>query len=384
MNVLVISSWYPSEEKPFAGIFVQAWARCISLTNDVVVMTWQRCEHSLQEAFSISRGVEKGMRTLRIRYRCSPVPGLSHLVLLRAMKAAVEELGTAGWSPDIIHAHVYSSGFFSVLLGSWLGIPVVITEHFSGFARGIVTGIERWKALYAFNRSAFVLPVSENQREALLSFGVRTPMVVVPNPVDVSFFSQLKKAPHKSNLENRKKKLLFVGLLTSIKGLDLLLSALSLVRGVRTDWHLDIVGDGPERENLQAQSRALGLEAFITFHGAKSQEDVARFMRNADAFILPSRWETLPCVVIEALSSGVPVLATRVGGLPELVNAGNGLLVEPENVEALAKGINELLVSLNSYDRDSIAQSAYARYSLEAVNRKLDKLYAEALKQRGI
>lgn len=103
-------------------------------------------------------------------------------------------------------------------------------------------------------------------------------------------------------------------------------------------------------------------------------------MKKADASILPSRWDILPCVVIEALASGVPVPATRVGGLPELVSSDNGLLVEAENIEALAGGIHEILNRLNDYDRVSIAKSAHARYSFEAANRTLDRLYAEAVR----
>lgn len=265
MNILFLTSWYPSHIKPGAGVFVKDWARAASLLNEVVILTWTGIDPSARDTIELSDAVEDGIRTLRARYRPSRLRGVAQLRLLRSLATGVRQLIAEGWRPDVIHAHVYSSGFYAVLIGAWFKIPVVITEHFSGFARGIVTGIERWKALYAFNNSAFVLPVSENQREVLLSFGVRVPMLVVPNPVDVSLFSPPEKVPPSNKRKDREKKLLFVGLLSSIKGIDLLLSALSQVRNIGTDWHLAIIGDGPERKTCRLNHAILALMASSHF-----------------------------------------------------------------------------------------------------------------------
>lgn len=133
--------------------------------------------------------------------------------------------------------------------------------------------------------------------------------------------------------------LLFVGRHAGVKGLFVLLEALDRV--ARPDLRLTLIGDGPDRTDLEAEARRRGLDA--RFLGYRSQDEVADALRAADALVLPSFAEGVPVVLMEAAASGLPVIATRVGGVEELVSDGEtGLVVPPGDVDALARAIDRL------------------------------------------
>jgi len=117
------------------------------------------------------------------------------------------------------------------------------------------------------------------------------------------------------------------------------------------------------------------LQDVVRFHGLKTKPEVAEFMRKADVFVLPSEWENLPCVIIEAMTSGLPIVATSVGGIPEMVDDKMGLLVPPRDSEKLMQALHHMLDTVLNYPRESIAARARARYSYESVGEKLTELY---------
>lgn len=142
--------------------------------------------------------------------------------------------------------------------------------------------------------------------------------------------------------------LLYVGSLTNIKGVDIVLHALRRVRDNHRPLTLYLAGDGPERPSLEAQAQALGIHDLLRFLGRQPPEEVARLMANCRILILASRAEGMPLVVLEAMSQGKAVIATAVDAIPLLVQHGQtGLLIEPENPVALADAI----VLLDTDDR---------------------------------
>jgi len=135
--------------------------------------------------------------------------------------------------------------------------------------------------------------------------------------------------------------LLFVGRLVSQKGCDILLAALSGLATHHT-WHLTIIGDGPARASLEAAAHRHGLNHRITFTGWRPADDIAQ--RHADIFVLPSRDEGLPSAVLEAMGRAMPVVATRIGGVPDLVTHGEtGLLVPAEDPTSLRAALQRLM-----------------------------------------
>jgi glycosyltransferase involved in cell wall biosynthesis len=139
-------------------------------------------------------------------------------------------------------------------------------------------------------------------------------------------------------------RVLFVGRLDAVKGGPLLLEAFAAARGIHPDATLDIVGDGVERTRLEGRARDLGLDGAVTFHGYLSQEAVARRMEAADMLVLPSFAEGVPVVLMEAMASRIPVIASRVAGVAELVEDGvSGFVVPPADLATLTDRLGALL-----------------------------------------
>ena len=378
LKVLHVAAWYPSKENPVAGVFVREHVKATALYNDVVVLYPEGADKKIRGLYWIEDNVEDGIRTLRLRYRKSPIPKTSYFVYLWAMFRAFRYLVENGFRPDVIHAHVYSAGVPAVLIGKRYGLPVVITEHSTGFPRGLVRGVEKLKAKFAFERAAVVCPVSNNLRMYIERLGIKARFQVVPNVVDMSLFSPPKGPCER---EDGRKRLLVVALLTPIKGIPYLLEALARLKEKRDDFLLDIVGDGPNRGEYEELVNKLGLQNVVRFHGLKTKREVAEFMKKADVFVLPSEWENLPCVIIEAMASGLAVVATNVGGIPEIVSNEVGMLVPPKDARALAQALNDVLEHLNQYQRENISIEA-KRYSYEVVGKTLDNLYKELVSAR--
>jgi glycosyltransferase involved in cell wall biosynthesis len=179
-------------------------------------------------------------------------------------------------------------------------------------------------------------------------------------------------------------RLLTVAALADKKGHAYLLQALAQLRADgATPVTLDLVGDGEEREPLERLTRALGIEDIVRFVGEQPKERVAEMMREADLFVLPSLYENLPCVLIEATASGLPCVATSVGGVPEIVDSDNGVLCPPRDAAALAGAIAAALDRAPPVDPAALAGRATARFGYEAFERNWTALYEELVSEAG-
>jgi len=189
---------------------------------------------------------------------------------------------------------------------------------------------------WALRRASRVLSPSAYLRGIALGWGLEPERVsVLPNPSpEIPPLSPRDELRAQLGLEGPT--LVFAGRLGVQKALGVALDALAAVPGVT----LAIAGDGPERERLRRRARELGLDGRARFLGAVSRETVLRLFRAADASLLSSSWENFPHTVVEALAVGTPVIATAVGGVPEVVrDEENGLLVPPNDPDALAAAI---------------------------------------------
>ena len=168
----------------------------------------------------------------------------------------------------------------------------------------------------------------------------------------------------------------FVGRLTAQKALPLALDALVEVPSAR----LVIVGDGPERAALERRVAELGLEERVTFDGALPRDEVLRRVAGARAALLPSAWENLPHAAVEALAVGTPVVATAVGGVPEVVHDDeNGVLVPPGDPRALADALRRVLEDDALRERLAAgARPSVAAIGRDAIYSRLEAILAEA------
>jgi glycosyltransferase involved in cell wall biosynthesis len=352
MRVLFVTTSWPTEESPVDGVFVQEHARTVASFADVRVLHLHRAAGGLER-------IGGDPPAWRLGYRGLPRPFSYGSFLLgpRRMRS---------WRPEIVHAN----SFLSTLSALPLRRPVVYSEHWSAFlpeGGDRLSPTMRHAAKLALRRADLVLPVSEALRRELARLAPRTRMRVVPNVVDERVFH-----PGESPEPRR---LLTAGLLNDgRKGLDLVLEALAQAN---QNLRLEVAGDGEQRPEYERIATRLGLDEMVTFRGLLSKPELAESMRSAGLFVLGSRWENNPCVVLEALASGLPVVANRVGGLPELIDGTNGVLVERAEPERFAAGIAEALK--RRFDRVEIARRARERFGREAVATLLRDAYDDAL-----
>ena len=200
---------------------------------------------------------------------------------------------------------------------------------------------------------------------------------VIPNVVDPDIFRQSPKRD-----DRQTKQLLYVGNFKPLKNVSILVEALGRMNQRWQDWHLDLVGDGSERARCELLASNLGIADKMTFHGMIQKGEIAALMLEADFFVHPSGWENLPCVLLEALTTGTPVVATNVGGVPEIVEDGLGLMVPPNDIGALAAGIAEMLPNPAQSEPSAIRERS-RRYWPDAVADTLQDAYLTALRERS-
>jgi glycosyltransferase involved in cell wall biosynthesis len=377
MRILIVPKWYPWPDRTVFGLFCQEQARALARQHDVVVLASDATPDPPFRAFTLTDGVEDGLRTLRVRYRRPRLRPLALGFQVAGLLAGLGRLRRAGWRPDVVHAHVYSAGLAAIPLARRARVPLVLSEHFTGFERGLVTGPERTLAGIAFRAADLIAPVSHDLARRLEAFGARPDRIaVVPNVVDADTFHPPPDAqPRRASDPPR---LLSVGTLTAKKGHRDLLDALTQAPMREHRVSLQLVGAGDERPALEAQAAAAGLD--VAFLGERPKADVAALMREADLFVLPSHHENLPTVLIEAQASGLPAVATAVGGVAELIDGTSGRLVPARDPAALSRAIAEALDARERFDPAALAERARERYGYEAFAARWSELYARLVR----
>lgn len=366
---MFLSSWYPSEENPVAGIFVKEHAKAVALYNDVTVISLYDGSRFQKSLYEVSENIEEGIKTIRLKHKISPIPKTSYFIYIWSILSYFRKMIKQGYRPDIIHAHVYTAGVTAVILGSLYKIPVVITEHYTNIATHSLKLREKINLRFAMNKAQIILPVSQDLEEAIKSYRVKNRFRVVPNVVNTDMFYFSKSF----DIQDNKKRILSVCILTPRKGISYLLKSLSQLKQKRQDFVLDIVGDGPNRKEYEDLTKNLGLDEIVKFHGR--QPEVVTFMRSCDFFVLPSLYENFGVVYIEAIACGKPVIATNAGGPKEFVNKEVGILVLPKDVTALTEAIDYMLDHYQDYSSKKISQYAKENFGYEAVGEKVTSIY---------
>jgi glycosyltransferase involved in cell wall biosynthesis len=375
LNIVVLPAWYPTPDQPVNGIFVRGQALAVQRCNAVVVIADAGSDANIRGLFQVADGHEDGLRVFRVFYRRLPL--LDAVGYLLAIDRVLRRLRREGRPTDVIHAHVYRAGWAAVLIGAVHRLPVVITEHSTEFVRRTLTPGARRRAAFAFRRADLVCPVSHDLQRRIEEYGLRARFEVVPNQVDIDRFTPREVPAPRPPL-----RLLNVAMHDPKKGLTDLLEAFARLEPARADLRLDLVGDGPQDAELRARASRLGISGHVVFHGVQTPEQIARLMRESHVFVLPSLLENLPVAIIEAQASGLPVVATTVGGVPEMVTREAGVLVSPGDIDELTGALRKVIASLESYDRNAIAVSARDRWSYESLAARWDQIYRRILSRR--
>jgi len=381
LHVLTLTPFYPSENDEGSGSFVAEpleWLARIGIHNDV---------YALQPIYrKKSKPVESAHPGQWMRYFSLPggfgLPTAGAFAFARIV-GPIREMHRK--QPiDVIHAHsALPCGHAAMLVNKELGIPYVVSVHgLDVFSTTQVSGrAGQWCrriSQHVYSSSRRVICVSERVREQVIEgTGQTCRTSVVYNGVDTEMFSPAEAAPESSPL------ILSVGNLIPIKGHEILLRAVAALVREFPDLRLELIGEGPERSRLQVLAAKFEISDRVSFRGRQPRNEVAAAMQRCILFALPSRYEALGCVYLEAMSTGKPVIGCREQGIAEIIQHGsNGFLVGPDNEKELTLAIAMLLKdglrrqNLGRAARDTILD----RLTLADQAENLARIYRESLR----
>ena len=262
------------------------------------------------------------------------------------------------FQPDVIIGYfVYPMGFGALQAGRKLGIPTVIGAVGSDLRRmnGILV-----KPLVAqtVKNAAFVTTVSEELRQRAIAMGARPERCrTIHDGCDREIFHLGDRAVERAQLKvpEDAELIVFVGSLLPLKGIRELLEATAMLVPKRPNLRLVCVGEGPFEREFRSRASKSDLIEHVNFMGGAVSEELARWMTAADVFCLPSHSEGMPDVILEALNCGRPVVATDVGGIPEIVNPKCGVLTPAKDPKRLAEALSQALDKV--WDEEEIART---------------------------
>ncbi len=381
-KILWVCSWYPNKLEPFNGDFIQRHARAAAMYNDIHVLfiapdttgSVSEKETTIQHRGALTEQLiffKKGT-TLWGRIR-------AHYRWIFLYRKAVRDLIIKNGMPDLVHVHVpIKAGIMGLWIKRRYKIPFLVTEHwgiYNEIAPDNYSTRSRTFKFYTrqiFEKAAAFTSVSEYLAEGVNRLVVKKEYAVIPNVVDTSLFfyrqhtAAVFRFIHVSNM-------------VPLKNTDGILRSFATLHRQYGNAELVMVGDSEPLVRQLAAS--LGLpDGAVIFRGEVPYERVAQEMQEANCLVLFSNIENSPCVIGEALCCGLPVIATKVGGIPELVEKDNSILVQSQDEEALTRAMLEMINEFNRYDRKAIAEKAVQRFSYDTVGRQLDRLYESTKK----
>jgi glycosyltransferase involved in cell wall biosynthesis len=395
MNVFVLPSWYPSAVNAASGLFVREQVMAVAQVRPDITLTVGTWGHldgalSLRCPATSARALVWRLRQPACRWRVLAAnvnqvtsPALSWTLalaggnvagLLRASRRNLAEAERRLGAQQLIHAHVgFPAGWVAAQLARERGIPFVITEHMSPFPFAALASnahaMDRLRE--AFAGAHAVIAVSPALAEEMRALGMRCTQVT-PNLVDLARFAATPP-PARGPFT-----FFSLGGPSEHKGTDVLLRALAEPVLANAEFRV-VLGGGADATGYRRLARQLGVASRIEWLGAVAPADVPQHMARCHALVQPSRHESFGVVLVEALASGRPVIATRCGGPESIVNEANGVLVEVGDVPALALAMRSMMEQALRFDPVALHADTERRFSAATVARALAGLYDAAV-----
>lgn len=362
-KILFLSSWFPNKLEPTNGNFVQRHAEAVALLHEVEILhaIGDSCQN---ERFLLDDQVINGIRTLIVYYRNSKIPLLNFLRRMRAYHIGYKKLQ----KPDLVHGNIlHNNMLFAWYLKKRCNLPFVISEHWSAF----LTKQSRKTAAVAkiiAKNAEIVIPVSYELKKGLQMNGIINKMKVIGNVVDTDLFSI-------SNALKNTFTFLHISNLIPLKNPEIIIKVASKLHKKNLPFQLQIGGDG-NVEDLKKWVKKYNAGAFTEVFGIIAHEEVAQKMKQASCFVLFSDMETQGIVLLEAFSTGIPVIATKVGGIPEIVENNRGILVDKSDENALFEAMENIFLNKVSFEEpEKIRQFVVNNFSKQKIAEQLTEIY---------
>ena len=372
-HIVFLARWYPHRYDPMFGLFVQRHAEAAALYNDISVVYVHPDDNPVEkyEIVNEQHGTDAIHRvsTIRIYYKKSKSKIINLFRFFRANKLALKHLP----KPDIIHVHVLTR---LGIIARWQklvhGTPYIITEHWSRYLPGNDFNgfFRKWATKIVVKHASVVTTVTENLANAMQKHGLKNPnYMVLPNVVDTNLF-QIK--PH----DNAVPKIIHVSCFEDkSKNISGLLESLRLLKDKNVDYDAILIGDGMDYEAMKQKAASMQLNDRVTFTGMLQGDNLVDALASGDFLVLSSNYENMPVVILEAFACGLPVVSTNVGGIAEIVDESNGILVPPHDSEKLADAMRKMLQSFKSYNANTLREGIIKKFSNDAVGKLLNDIY---------
>lgn len=385
MHVLTIPSWYPSTPDDVDGIFFRKQAHALQrsgLQMGVIAPVFRSLRGKpasvLTGGYGIRSFIDEDVPTYiyKSMYFFPRMPR-DRARWIKAGKKLFGRYVRAHGRPDIIHAHVMNyGGILAYEISRETGIPYVVTEHSSTYARKLIWDWQWPEMREAAKHAAARIAVSRDFCTLLEREYRGLQWQYIPNILTEMF---MQPVDFSSKAHNPQFIFCSVAHLRLNKGYDILLPAFAQALKKYPDLKLVIGGTGPDEKIFHDLAQKLCIQDSVTFLGGLKYPQVLELMRSSDAFVLASRNETFGVVFIEALSQGLPVIATRCGGPESIVTPGNGRLVPSENVGELADALAGLYENRSRYDAQTLRENCLAEFGEQAVTAKITAVYRDTL-----
>lgn len=372
MFILLISRGIPSDKDPQWGCFERDQALALHKAgHKVVVLSVDSRVRVKNRKLGISHKNIEGVDLYNLYWFPNVIfrPIIYRVMLFLISwqldylyKKIVKIHGT----PDVIYSHYLLNSYAALNLKKKYNLPVVAIEHWSEVNKDILKPYVQYLGNNVYSTVDKVISVSDSLKSMIYKhFNVDS--LVVHNLVGEGFGYKLPSYHTSFNFVT-------VGSLFHIKGYDILIEAFAKIAH-DNNFKLTIVGDGNQRILLQQLIVKHNLQPKVLLVGRKSRPEVADILANSDVYVSSSRNENFSVSVLEALSVGLPVVATICGGIKECINGSNGLLVPTEDVNALSSAMLKITQNISNYNRESIAQDFENRFSTKTIVNNLVSIF---------
>lgn len=378
MTIYILSRGYPDPITPQWGCFERDQAEALAALGHTIVLLYVEFRFRWRIR---KRGFEK--RTINgvniLSLFTLPTGFLKPLggTLLRKIKIwhfislynrAVKLFG----KPDVLYSHYLTNTDFAVELKQRFHIPLVGIEHWSKLNQNPLDYAIEQQAKHAYPHLDRLITVSHHlQHNIKQLLGIDS--IVVYNMVNSSFLFETK--PKQDDVI----RFISVGSLLPIKGFDTLLKAFFEAKLPSKKWTLSIVGDGCEYQKICKLIDDMHLNNNVQLLGKRTKDQISRLLCEHDVFCLASRSETFGVAIIEALSCGLPVIATQCGGPEEFITKDNGLLVPIGDVAKLSDAIKYIYEHYQQYNRKAIANSCQSQFSSKVIAEQLTEIFEDVI-----
>lgn len=369
MNILILSPNYPDEKNIWNGIFFKEQAKALSQIHKIYVVS-ASVNYKTKISFCKYKFTSYDEKNLYVKqlYIARSLPVYNQINYFLTSYFFIKKL-MKGKKIDIIHCHYsYPIGVLGYMLSRYFKVPYIITEHASKFENRFRSIIHKKLALKSLEKADQIISVGNSLKKEMEKY-VENSIIIVPNVVDISKFKLKKHFNNKINFG------FLGGLNDHRKGLDILFQAISKIKD--QNYCLHIGGGGKLLNEYKEISSKLNISEKCRFYGSIKPNKIPEFFSQLDVFILPSRKESFGVVVIEAMATGIPVIATICGGPEEIVTKETGILIEKENVEELKEAICYMLINYKKYDNRMICDYVNHNFGVDHFVNEVTKIYEE-------